>query len=48
MQQKKSKDTRSKIAFPDKKITSDAELSDDTSPIEDENGINNRKYVKNK
>ena len=32
---KKREGTLPMIAFPAKKITSDAELSDDTSPIED-------------
>ena len=48
MKNKKIKGTRPKIAFPDKKITSDAEFSDDTSPVEDEKGKNYRKESKNK
>ena len=47
-QHKKRKGTRPKIAFPAKKITSDAEFSDDTSPVEDEKGSNYRKESKNK
>ena len=47
IQHKKRKGTLPKIASPAKKNTSDAELSDDTSPIEDENGINDRKDGKN-
>ena len=48
IQHKKRRGTLPKIEFPDKKITSDAEFSDDTSPIQDEKGINYRKDVKNK
>ena len=48
IQHEKRKGTLPKIAFPAKKITSDAEFSDDTSPIEDEKGTNYRKDSKNK
>ena len=42
-QHKKRKGTFPKIASPDKKNTSDAEFSDDTSSIEEEKGVNDRK-----
>ena len=48
IQHKKRKVTLPKIASPAKKNTSDAEFSDDTSPIEDEKGVNDRKDVKSK
>ena len=48
IQHEKRKVTLPKIAFPAKKITSDTEFSDETSPIEDEKGTNYRKYDKNK
>ena len=44
---KKRKGTLPKISSPAKKNTSDAEFSDDTSPIEKEKGVNDRKYDKN-
>ena len=44
----KRKGTPPKIASPAKMNTSEAELSDDTSPIEKEEGVNDRKYDKNK
>ena len=37
-----------KIASPAKKNTSDVEFSYETSPIEYEKGVNDRKYGKNK
>ena len=45
---KKRKATLPKIASPDKMDTSEAELLDDTSPIEKEEVVNDRKYDKNK
>ena len=39
---KKRKATLPKIASPDKMDTSEAELSDDTSPIEKEEVVNDR------
>ena len=42
------KGTLPKISSPAKKNTSDAEFSDDTSPIEKEKGVNDRKYDNNK
>ena len=48
IQHTKRKGTLPKIAYPAKKNTSDAEFSDDTSPIEDEKGVNDRKYGRNK
>ena len=48
IQHKKRKGTLPKIASPAKKYTSDAELSDDTSPIEGDKGVNDRKYGRNK
>ena len=47
IQHKKRKGTLPKIAFPAKKIKSEAELSDETSPIEDEKGTSYRKDIKN-
>ena len=43
VQHKKRKETLPKIAYPSQKNTSDAEFSDDTSPIEKEKGVNDRK-----
>ena len=48
VQYKKRKGTPPNIASPAKMNTSDAELSDDTSPIEKEEGVGDRKYDKNK
>ena len=47
-QHTKRKGTLPKIESPAKKNTSDAEFSDDTSPIDKEKGVNDRKYDKNK
>ena len=44
---KKGKITLPNIASLDKNNTSDAELLDDTSPIEKEKGVNDRKDDKN-
>ena len=41
------KATLPKIASPAKMNTSEAEFSDDTSPIEKKEGVNDRKYDKN-
>ena len=43
VQQKKSKATLPKIVSPSKMNTSEAEFSDDTSPIEKEEFVNYRK-----
>ena len=43
VQHKKRKGTLPKIASSAKMNTSDAEFSDDTSPIEKEEGVNDRK-----
>ena len=48
VQHKKRKGTLPKIAYPDKKNTSDTEFSDDTSHIEKEKVVNDIKYGKNK
>ena len=48
VQHKKRKGTLPNIASPTKMNTSEAELSDETSPIEKEEGVNDRKYDKNK
>ena len=48
VQHTKKKGTLPKIASPAKKNISDAEFSDDTFPIKKENGVNDRKYDKNK
>ena len=48
VQHKKRKATLCRIAYPDKMNTSDAEFSDDTSTIEKEEGVNDRKYDNNK
>ena len=45
---KKRKVTLPNIVSPAKKNTSDAEFSDDTSTIEEEEGVNDRKYDRNK
>ena len=45
---KKRKATLLKIASPDKMDTSEAEFSYETSPIEKEEGVNDRKDYKNK
>ena len=47
IQHKKRKGTLPKIAFPDKKITSVAEFSDYTSPIDYEKGTHYIKDSKN-
>ena len=47
VQHKKRKGTLPKIASPAKKNTSDAEFSYDTSPIEKEKGVNDRKDGEN-
>ena len=44
---KESKGSLPKMASPAKMNTSESELSDDTSPIENEEGVNYRKYDKN-
>ena len=43
VQYKKRKATLTKIKSPAKMDTSEAEFSDDTSPIEKEEGVNDRK-----
>ena len=48
IQHKKIKRTLPKIASPAKKNKSDTEFSDNTSPIEDYKGLNDRKDGKNK
>ena len=48
IQHKKRKGTPPNIASSAKKSTSDAEFLDDTSPIEYEKGVNDRKDGKNK
>ena len=48
VQYKKRKGTLPKIAYPANMNTSEAEFSDDTYPIEKEEGINDRKYDENK
>ena len=48
VQHKKRKATPPKIASPDNMNTSYTEFSDDTSPIETEDGVNDRKDDKNK
>ena len=44
----KMEGTLPRIVSPAKKNIVDTELSNDTSPIEKEKGINDRKYDKNK
>ena len=46
IQNKKRKGTPPNIASPAKKNTSDAEFSDDTSPIDYEKGVNDRNNPK--
>ena len=48
VQQKKRKATLPKITSPAKMNTSEVELSDETSPIQNEEGLNDRKDDKNK
>ena len=48
VQHKKGRVTLSKIAYPAKIHTSEAEFSDGTSLIEKEEGVNDRKDDKNK
>ena len=48
VQHKKRKATITKIASLAKMNTSEAEFSDDTSPIDKEEGVNDRKDDKNK
>ena len=48
VQHKKRKGTLPKIASPANKNTSEAEFSEDTSTIEEEKGVNDRKYGKSK
>ena len=47
VQHKKRKATLPKIASPAKKNTSDAEFSDNPSPIEKEKGVSDRKNEQN-
>ena len=48
VQHKKRKATLHKIAYPAIMNTCEAEFSDDISPIEKEEGVNDRKYDKKK
>ena len=48
VQHKTRKATPPKIAPPAKTSTSEAEFSDYTSPIENEEGVNVKKYYRNK
>ena len=47
VQHKKRKETFPKISSPAKKNTSDAEFSDNPSPIEKEKGVSDRKNEQN-
>ena len=48
VQHKKRKGTLRKITYTDNMNTREAEFSDDTSPIDKEEGLNDRKYDRNK